>query len=383
MNPRAFHGGRRLIWVSLALALAGAVALLVGRAVDGRQAAASYLVAYVYVMTVLLGLLFFVLSAHVMGAGWPVAVRRLAESGLGAMPIAVLLFIPVGASLEALYPWTHPERASGSLAELLRHRSPVMNGPFFLIRAVAYLLSFAITAELVRRGSLAMDRPSPPDLRRRLRAQSSAFLPLVGVTGSFAGFDWVMSRAHIFFSTMYGLYVLSGGFLASLGLLALLMWSAERAGLVDDLRRPHWYAIGRLLFAFLIFWGYIGYFQYMIVWLGNKPSEAGYFAERWGRHAATTWFLIYGHFAVPFALLLQYWIKVRRATVSAIGAWLLACHFIDVKWLVGGPWSWQDAAALALVGGLSVACATWRQRGRLVAAVYDPDYERAVAYESR
>ena len=70
-------------------------------------------------------------------------------------------------------------------------------------------------------------------------------------------------------------------------------------------------------------------------------------------------------------------------------AWILACHYIDVHWLIGGlrgpgsPWRWQDASALLLVGGLTVAFALWRQRGLPLSAIGDPDHAAALAYESR
>jgi hypothetical protein len=72
-----------------------------------------------------------------------------------------------------------------------------------------------------------------------------------------------------------------------------------------------------------------------------------------------------------------------------MGAWLLACHYVDMHWLVGArreagqAWQWPDAPALLLVGGLCVAFALWRQRGHLLSAVWDPDYADGIRYESR
>jgi hypothetical protein len=189
---------------------------------------------------------------------------------------------------------------------------------------------------------------------------------------------------------MYGLYALSGGFVAAVGLLAIMVAAAQRAGWLVHVRRSHWYALGRLLFAFLIFWAYTGFFQYMLIWIANKPVEARFYIERikpgdrW-----TSWFLVYGHFLVPWLIMLSYFIKRHRATVTAMGAWLLACHYVDVHWLVGAdrgaptPWRWEDAPPLLVIGGLSVAFALWRQRGRLLTAYYDPDYVEGTHYESR
>jgi hypothetical protein len=330
------------------------------------------------------------MGAHAMNAAWPTAIRRLCELGFSATPLLILLYVPLLWSTR-LYPWAHPERvADHHRRELVLHKLPVMNAPFFFVRAFAFLLLWTLVAELLRRWSLDMDRPGAPSLKDRLRAFSCALLPLVGITGTFAAFDWIMSLSPDFYSTMYGLYVLSGGFVAAVGLVAIMMMAAQRAGWLVEVNRSHWYAIGRLLFAFLIFWAYTGFFQYMLVWIGNRPIEARYYIERFRPGDLwTSWFLVVGHFFVPWLILLSYAVKRHRSSVTALGAWLLAAHYVDIHWLVGArrddaqAWQWPDAPALLLVGGLCVAFALWRQRGRLLSAIHDPDYAVGIHYESR
>jgi hypothetical protein len=387
-NPdeRPFRGGKRALVLAIAAAVLGAAVAL---ALDATQALASYLIAYSFAVTVVIGLIAFVMGAHAMSATWPTAIRRLAELGFATLPLLIVLYVPLLWST-GLYPWAHPERiADHHVRELVLHKRPVMNAPFFFIRAFAFLLMWTIAAELLRAGSLAMDRPGAPDRRDRLRVLSSVLLPFIGLTATFAMFDWIMSLSPDFYSTMYGLYVLSGGFVAALGLLAILMLAAQRSGRLVAVNRSHWYAVGRLLFAFLIFWAYTGFFQYLLIWIGNKPLEARFYVERF--HPGDYWtsqFLVWGHFVAPWLILLSYTVKRRRATVTALGAWLLACHYVDMHWLVGAgrgarPWQWPDAPALVLVGGACVAFALWRQRGHLVSAAFAPDYADAVEYESR
>jgi hypothetical protein len=390
-DAEPFRGGGRAIVVALLVAAVGAAGFVAALFVDARQALAGYLIAYFFVVTVLVGLLAFVMGAHVMNAAWPTTVRRLCELAAGAMPLVVVLYVPLFWSASRLYPWAHPERiADAHIRGLVEHKRALMNAPFFYGRAVAYLVLFTVVAELLRRWSLAMDRLEPPDLKPRLRAFSALLLPLVGLAGTFAAFDWTMSLSPDFYSTMYGLYVLSGGFVASVGLLAIMTACAQRAGWLLHVERSHWYALGRLLFAFLIFWAYTGFFQYMLIWIANKPVEARFFVERikpgdrW-----TSWFLVYGHFLAPWLILLSYAVKRHRFSVTAMGAWILACHYIDVHWLVGAdrggthPWRWEDAPALLFIGGATVAFALWRQRGQLLTAYYDPDFVEGAHYESR
>ena len=389
-DERPFDGGGRAIAVALGVAGVGGIGFVVALAIDSTQALSSYLIAYSFAVTVVIGLVAFVMGAHAMNAAWPTTVRRLAEVGFGAMPLLVVLYLPLFWSMR-LYPWAHPERVTDHhVRELVEHKLPVMNAPFFFARAVGFLLLWTLVAEMLRRWSLRMDRPDAPNLKDRLRAFSCVLLPLVGITATFAAFDWMMSLSPDFYSTMYGLYVLSGGFVAAIGLMALMMASAQSAGWLVAVNRSHWYAIGRLLFAFLIFWAYTGFFQYMLIWIGNRPIEAKFYIERFRPGDRwTSWFLIWGHFAAPWLILMSYAVKRHRATVTAMGVWLLACHYVDMHWLVGArrqatyAWQWPDAPALLLVGGLCVAFALWRQRGRLLSAVRDPDYTVGIHYESR
>jgi hypothetical protein len=386
-----FDGGRAAILVALAVAAVGAAGFVAALVVDPRQAFAGYLIAYFFAVTVLIGLLAFVMGGYAMNAVWPTAIRRVVEAAFGCMPLVALLYVPLFWSADRLYPWAHPERVGDHhTRELVLHKQALMNAPFFYVRAVVFIVAWTVVAELLRRWSLRMDRADAPDLKPRLRAFSSLLLPIVGLTGTFASFDWVMSLSPDFYSTMYGLYTLSGGFVAAVGLIAIALFAAQRGGWLVQVERSHWYALGRLLFAFLIFWAYTGFFQYLLIWIANKPIEAKFYLERikpgdrW-----TSWFLVYGHFAAPWLVMLSYAVKRHRASVTAMGVWILACHYVDVHWLVaadrgaGAPWKWQDAPPFLLIVGLSVAFAVWRQRGQLLSAYYDPDYVDATHYESR
>src|SRR5262249_20701582 len=154
-------------------------------------------------------------------------------------------------SAERLYPWSHPERIGDSAVRaIVIHKQPVMNAPFFYVRAVVFLLFWTAVAEILRRGSLRMDRPQPPPLRDKLRSFSSVTLFSLLAPGCFSPFDWLMSLSPSFYSTMFVLYVLAGGFIGAIGLTAVLLLLWQRSGYLAEVNLSHWYAVGRLLFAF-------------------------------------------------------------------------------------------------------------------------------------
>ncbi len=178
-------------------------------------------------------------------------------------------------------------------------------------------------------------------------------------------------------SSIFGIYLFAGGFVGALGLISLLAHATRRSGLVGDgITRNHFHALGRLLFAFTIFWAYIAFFQAMLIRIANLPEEVRFY-------------LPLGHFVLPFLLLLPRSVKLRPAWVAAVGAWIVFFHFLDVYWLVlpvvpgrGALPSWLDVAALTGLVGVCVAFAAWRLRGRPLIPVDDPLLDESIRYES-
>src|SRR5262249_16528299 len=182
-------------------------------------------------------------------------------------------------------------------------------------------------------------------------------------------------------SSMFGVYVFAGGFLAAIGLtttFAARLWSRALAG--GALSRHHFHALGRLLLAFTIFWAYIAFFQAMLIRIANKPDEVTFYISRIsGMWAVFVYVLILGHFVAPFVLLLLRAPKFRPRVMAWTGAWLVLMNLVDVYWLVipshiqgNQVFSWLDLAALAAVIGTSVAVAAWRQHGVALVALRDP-----------
>ncbi|AUX23729.1 hypothetical protein SOCEGT47_042590 [Sorangium cellulosum] len=394
MNRRipTFHGGRAIVTRSLALALLGAILLVVGALADPTRFFYAYLAAHAFAVSTAVGALIFLMICHAMGATWPVAVRRLLEGIIGTLPVLALLFIPLVFGLDRLYgEWLHPESIeSEHVRELVLHKTPYLNRPFFLVRTALYFVVWIAFAALLRGGSIRGD--ARPELAGggRLRVISIAGLPPVGLTLSFAAFDWLMSLQPTWVSTMFPVYVFAGGFVAAIAVLTVLAFATERAGLLPVLSSSHYYALGRLLLAFTIFWAYAAFFQFMLIWIADRPEEAEFYLHRahgpWGVVSVV---MVVARFVLPFFVLLNYRIKRRPAWLSAVAAWILAAHYIDVHWLVvpdapgeRAPYHWLDIAALLAVVGPCVAFAALRLRGKPLVPVNDPALPAALRYES-
>lgn len=409
-DPRRVFRNRRLALVGLAAAgIPGLGLCALGAWRDPAQAMFSYLTAYAYVASLVIGVLAFSMIGRAMGATWVLAVRRLEEAVLAALPAMAVLFAPVIAGADHLYPWARPEGshdgASEHLAHLLHHKQQYLDLGFFTGRSVFYLVTWMLIAELFRRWSLATERaygravlqgdfkpgPVAEALDGRTRAFSAAMLPLFGLTVTFAAFDWLMSLEPEWFSSAYGVYYAAGSFVGGLALLTLLAHRARACGpLAEELSRFHFHALGRLLLAFVVFWAYIGFFQAMLIQIADRPEEATFYVRRLaGSWQGLTYALIAGHFAVPFFLLVPRPIKYRSQVLAGISIWLLVMHYLDLYWLVlpvlhprGAAPHWLDLAALAGIGGMVTALAAWRQYGRSLLVEGHPRMDQALRYRS-
>src|SRR5205085_10274364 len=95
-------------------------------------------------------------------------------------------------------------------------------------------------------------------------------------------------------------------------LLVLVTTARRQAGSLRVVTLEHYPIIGKWMFAFSVFWAYIGFSQYMLYWYANIPEETQYYLVR---NTASWWplsvLLVFGRFFGPFSILLLQGIKKR------------------------------------------------------------------------
>lgn len=371
-SPSPHPGGRQLVSRALALGVGGLLLFGLGLLLDPRQALMSYLAAYATMLSLGLGALTLVMISNITGARWFAPFRRPAEAVAATAPLFALLFLPLVFGLRDVYPWVPPAASLGPAAKAsLEAKRIYLNVPFFLLRAVLYFAVWIATSLLLRHWSVRQEMQSMERPARRTRALSAGGLPAVGLTLSFAAFDWLMSLSPAWFSTIYGLYYFAGAFLGALALLAAVTPGAERARLLGGtVSGDEYHALGKLLLTFVVFWAYIAFSQLLIIWIADVPQEVSWYLPRlggsWGGLALV---LLVGQFGLPFLLLLFRGVKRSPRVLAKIGFWLLLMHYLDVYWLVlpqlwpaGVHLHWLDLVTLTAVGGLTLAYVGWQLR---------------------
>jgi uncharacterized membrane protein YhaH (DUF805 family) len=87
----------------LFVAIIGWIATIIGFVSEPEGFFSSYLVAFLFCISIAIGATFFVMLQHLTGAAWSVTVRRLMEALMRTMPLFLLLFVPLTFGLHYLY----------------------------------------------------------------------------------------------------------------------------------------------------------------------------------------------------------------------------------------------------------------------------------------
>jgi hypothetical protein len=323
--------------ISLIVGVIGLVACAGAWYADSARFYHAWLTAFLFWLSMGLAGLFFTMLHYLTAARWSVVLRRISEALMMQLPWMIVAFIPVFLGMHDLFHWTHEEAVAQD--HLLQWKSGYLNVSFFTVRAVVFFAVWTILALVLRKRSLAQDTKPKVDHVAGLRKVSAGGMLLFALTVTFASFDWLMSLEPHWFSTIFGVYFFGGLFLGGVSLMAIICWILRRGGVLrDSITVEHYHDLGKLMFAFTIFWAYIGFSQYFLIWYGNIPEETFWFLARWeGGWKTISLILVFGHFAIPFVILIFQQVKRRIALLGTVAIWYLIMHWLDQFWLVYPP----------------------------------------------
>jgi hypothetical protein len=255
-----------------------------------------------------------------------------------------------------LYPWSDPARGGESLSPFQR---VWLTRPFFLARALAYLVAWMALAYAMVRVSRRQDRTGAASLTARNVRLSALFLVVFAVTCWLASTDWIMSLEPRWSSTIFGVYNFAGIFLGALAAVCVaavgLYWQGPFRGV---LTRRHLHDLGTLLFAFSSFWMYIWFCQYLLIWYVNNPEEAVYFWQRQQPGWHTLFLLnVVLNWGVPFVVLLFRAAKQTPAVLTAVAVSVLVGRWLDLQLMIMPPVAGAAPLPDLRAAGLFVAAA--------------------------
>ncbi len=249
------------------------------------------------------------------------------------------MFLPILALSSTIYPWLDPARAHGD--HLIHEKSGYLNQTFFLIRCAVYFVTRIGFALFFYKNSRAQDASGDRVLSEKMQGAAAPATALFALSISFAAFDWMMSLDPHWYSTMWGVYTFAGALVGSHAVLSMATRkiNVERWG-GDLVTTEHQHDVGKYTFAWVVFWAYIGFSQFMLIWYANIPEETIFYRHRWEHGWSTVSLaLLVGHFIVPFLLLISR--HAKRGPVLVVAAFLLlVMHYVDIYWIVMPAIAW-------------------------------------------
>ena len=378
-----------LFKIGILLFIVGGILSLVGFFVDQERAVFSYLVTYMMIVSIGLGSLFLVALEYVAGADWSIPIRRIPEYFAGLLPILFLLVIPLFVFNHDLFHWAHKEAVAED--KILQGKAPYLNVSFFIIRTLIFIGIWSLFYWVLIRNSKKQDETKDQLLTKRNIKFSAAFIPIFAISITFTAIDFMMSLEPHWFSTIFGVYYFAGTVVGALAAVTIAVVLLKEKGyfspwMTDD----HLFSLGALLFAFVNFWAYIAFSQFLLIWYADLPEETMWFLTRWnGNWAVFSILLIIIHFAVPYFTLLTQPSKKNPKILKFIAVWLLFAHLFDLFWMImpdmesmhnGYVFSWIDLVLPIAGTGLVILVFTLRSKRDNLIPVGDPKLKRGMDF---
>ncbi len=316
------------------LFLIGVALGLLGFLINPARASYSYLVTFLFLVSIGVGSLFLVALEYIAGAEWSTPFRRVSEFLAAIIPLLIFLVIPLLFNMHNLFPWTHNKIVASS--EMLKGKTVYLNIPFFYMRSLGILIIWSLFYFLIIRNSRKQDSSKEQLLTTKNIKLSAGFMPVFAFSLTAISFDWIMSLEPNWFSTIFGVYFFSGTVWCALAALTLaVVLLNERGYLHSKITKEHYYTLGVLLFTFTAFWGYIAFSQYLLTWYADIPDETIWFMHRWtGIWKVVSILIVLTHFVIPFFYLLSYKSKTNIKKLKFISVWILCSHYLDIYWMV-------------------------------------------------
>jgi hypothetical protein len=309
-SPRSLPAGAAALCA--AFAAIGAIAFLVALSTDSARAYRVFLHNWLLWAALSQAALCLSAAMRLTNAHWPGPIQRIAES-LGAfVPVSLVLFVVIWLGRAELYAWvSSPEAAHGK--EWWLNDGFAFGRDFFALAWMTAMSGLYLYISL--RPTMGRARESAVGWRkalyerwtagwrgearereiatRRGRKMAAVLALSYAFMYSVLAVDLIMSLAPAWVSTMFPAYFAWGGFLGSVALTTLVALVLRNGpDLAGEVTPSRMHDLGKMVFAFSIFWMYLFWSQYLVIWYGNIPEETFFIGDRLGsQFLQDVWFM--------------------------------------------------------------------------------------------
>ena len=343
-----------------AMMVVGLVAFVLRLQSDATSAWTSYVSNWLFFSSLAMGAVMFAGATTVVKAKWNWSLRRVSVAFAAFLPIAFLLMLPMFMAGSDFFPWIDLMATD----PLVQKKAAYLNMPFLIARNVVgaailfgvavYFAWLTVRPDMGRLDESQLDEGQKA-WRERLMAgwrgqeveeQSSwerisrlapAMGLLYGLIMAFFAYDWAMSLEPHWFSTLFGGWFFMGAFWGGIAVTAFTgMWLRSKdADVSKFIGMQQRHDIGKLAFAFTVFWTYLFWAQYIVIWYGKLPWEQLYIVKRsgegWGTYSAVIIILC---FITPFVGLIGRKPKMNPTMLRTLTGIILFGLWCERYWLV-------------------------------------------------
>jgi len=294
-----------------------------------------------FFLAIALGAVCFYALQYATQSGWSAAVLRVPQAmgqylwiGGGVM----LLIIIMGMMHKHhLYHWmedgiTDPN--APNYDSIIAGKSGYLNGPFFLIRAVIYLVGWIGLAYSFKKFSIKEDKEGGTKWYYKAFKRSAIFLVFFAVTSSMMAWDWIMSIDPHWFSTLFGWFIFSGLWVSCITVICFFTIYLKKKGVLNIVNENHMHDFGRLMLSFSNFWMYLWFAQFMLIWYANIPEEVTYYMIRFEEYKVPFIGALVLNWGVPIIFLMSRNSKRSMGKLMFAGVFMLIGHFVNVCVLI-------------------------------------------------
>jgi len=346
MNER-FEIPARLKTTSLVLMIIGLLVLGIGAFTLLNGAGATELSKTRFWIVLLHNSVFFLLmtvacvfiqaAASLAQGGWIVAYRRIPEAIganvwiFGMITILILFLIAYTFKIDGHNPIYHWMTPHGD--KILEGKSGFLNPGMFAGFTIVTIGLWAFFGRKFRAMSLAQE--SAPKNSTKIYWNtvkwSAAFLLVYALTQmSTTPWMWIMSIDAHWYSTMFSWYTFASAFVSGMSLILLWVVYLKNQGNLELVNKEHVHDLGKLMFAFSIFWTYVWFAQYMLIWYSNIPEETTYFKIRQQGPYSMIWYSVFIiNFIMPILILMSRPSKRNYFTVTFMAMTIIFGHWLD------------------------------------------------------
>jgi len=349
-NPRNLPSS--LIAFCGVLVAIGIASFAYGLTTDPDTAWRAYHVNFIYFATLAQGGLCLACAIVIIDAKWPGPVRHVAEALAAWVPISfVLLAIGYFGRESIQTNWIHGAPA-GKEGWLTIPRVYITDLAILFVIAVLSVRFLKLSVRPALHGAAERapraqrmfarwsanwrgDEVELTESARKLRVLAPIISLLYAFGYTVVGYDQVMSLTPTWFSTMFGWYFTWSGFLSGIAMTTVICVLLRNApGWEEQLTKERFHDLGKMLFAFSIFWMYLFFSQYIVIWYGNLPEETQFFELRLGsQFLQDTWHFAFSRLGEPY---------VATSMVAWAGCWIIPFWVLlgqapKRSWYIVGP----------------------------------------------